>query len=186
MAALFQILFRICTFKCGPEVLPAYNALLGLLIVINAVVSFGAAVTMQAFITLPEEVTSQLSDEQIAAMSDYFLLFTRVVVTLASVAALTWGLLALTGNSARVTKTLTAIFGTDIILTVIAALSLVVASNMHELVRDLVNLGMVFWNIAVLGFIYHRALEISVGLGIAAGLFVLIFTLAIGAVATTG
>ena len=40
-------------------------------------------------------------------------------------------------------------------------------------------LGTFFWNAAVLGFILHKALEISRGLGIAAAVFILIFTIAI-------
>lgn len=186
MATLFLILFRICRFHAGPEVLPASNTLLGVIMLVNGLVSWTAAMILAQLITLPEDAADQFSEADLAAMTNAGLLFTRVVVNLAATAALSWGLLALTGLNARLTQTLTAIFGTDIILTILTLAALVVSSSLPMVIGQMATIGMLFWNIAVLGFIYHRAMDISMGLGVAAGLFVLVFTLAIGAVAVGG
>ena len=186
MTALVSLLWRICLLRSGPETVPASNFLLGLLIAVNAAISWIATIILQAMIPIPEELSNQLSAEQLAALSDGFLLFTRVVVTLACSATLIWGLLTLMNFQERTNKVLCAVFGTFSILTTVRFIATLIGLTVHPTVVQLVSLGMLFWTVAVLGFILHRALEISNGFGIAAALFILTFTFAVGQVVVTG
>ena len=138
---------------------------------------------LEPVLAIPPEVTNQMEDAQVLALTDGFSMMVRVVVSLASTAALSWGLLSLMGHGSRINKVLGAILGSDIILTALTAPVVIVGVSLHPVLAQLSILGMFFWTVAVLGFIFHRALEISMGFGIMAGLFVIIFTIAITQVA---
>lgn len=183
MTAIAFIFWRICLFKTGPEVVPANNFLLGSLITLNILVSWLASIVLQAILPISPEATSQISDQELTALTDVSLLITRIVVSLASTAGLIWGVLAIMNFSSRVNKVLCAVFGTDIILTVATTLAVFVGQAVHPMLGQFAILAMFFWTLATMGFILHRALAISLGFGIAAALFVLIFSFAIGQVA---
>lgn len=181
MTAILLVFWRICTFRGGPDLVPASTALLGLVIVANAVTSIVASSFLQTI--LPSAPPGETME--VAVVSDTLVLFTGVVVSLASTSALIWLLLTLMGFSARIYQTLTAVFGTDIILTTISTLMIFLATSMNTALSQLAFLGMFFWTVGTFGFILHKALEIALGFGIAAALFVLIFTIAITQVTTT-
>lgn len=183
MIAIVSVFWRICLFKIGPDVIPANNFLLGLLIALNAIVSWSASMLLQALLPISPEITNQIDERELAAMTDGFLLFSRVFVSLASTAALTWGVLAMMGKGARLYKVLCAMFGADLILTVLTTLAVAIGQLLHPMLGQFAILAMFIWTVAVIGFILHRALEISLGLGVAAGLFVMTFSFAISQVA---
>jgi hypothetical protein len=91
--------------------------------------------------------------------------------------------LQLTNFADRTSKVLCAVFGTDIILTVFTVAAVIIGQFIHPLLGQFTILAMFFWTVAILGFILHRALAISQGLGIAAGAFILLFSFAITQVA---
>ena len=183
MTAIVQVFWQICLFRTSPEVLPSNNLLLGLLIVVNCALSWSGNMLLQALLPVSSDVTNQMSAEEIAALSDGFILLTRIVVSLAATAALTWGLLTAMGSGARTHKTLIAMYGTDIILTMILLPATAVAASFSSNAGQLVLTAMMFWGIGVVGYILHKALEIRWGLAVVAALFIFIFTIAITQVA---
>ncbi len=175
MTAIVSVFWRICIFKGGPDTLPANTTLLALIIVANALTSIVVSSFLQSL--LPAIPDTENMD--VAIVSDSLSLLTGVVVTQASTAGLVGLILMLMGHSSRLYQTLTAIFGTDIILTIVSAAAIFLVTLINTIIIQVVFLGTFFWNAAVLGFILHKALEISRGLGIAAAVFILIFTIAI-------
>mgnify|MGYP001951650403 CR=1 FL=1 len=73
--------------------------------------------------------------------------------------------------------------GADLILTVLTTLAVAIGQLLHPMLAQFAILAMFIWTVAVIGFILHRALEISLGFGVAAGLFVMTFSFAISQVA---
>jgi hypothetical protein len=183
MTALVSMFWRICLFKSGPDVIPANNFLLGLLIAGNGLISWSASMLLQAMLPISPEVTNQVGQQEIAMLSDSWVVLSRVIVSLATTAALVWGILQLTNFADRTSKVLCAVFGTDIILTVFTVAAVIIGQFIHPLLGQFTILAMFFWTVAILGFILHRALAISQGLGIAAGAFILLFSFAITQVA---
>ena len=181
MTAILSVFWQICTFRSGPDAVPANTTLLALVILANAVISMIASSFLQTIV--PSSPPGESID--VAVVSDSLSLATSVVVSLASTAGLVWLLLTLMGFGARIYQTLTALFATDIILTTISTFVIFVATLMNTSLSQIAFLGMFFWTVGVFGFILHKALEISMGFGIAAALFVLIFTIAITQVTIT-
>ena len=186
MTAIVSVFWRICLFKTGPDVIPANNFLLGLLIALNIVISWSATMLLQAVVPISPEVTNQMDAQELAALSDGFLLFARVLVSLASTGALIWGLLNLMSHGARTNKVLCAVFGCDIILTTLTFVTVYIGQTLLPALGQFAMLGTFLWSLSVTGFILHRALEISWGFGIAASLFIMIFSFAISQVAIGG
>lgn len=183
MTAIFSAFWQICIFRTGPEVIPASQLLLGLLLIISALVSWAGAMVLQAWLPVSPEVSNQLTEAEIERLSSGLLVFTRVVVGLACTAALIAGLLAVWGYSTRITKTLTAVYGTDIIITTLTVLGMGIGQLFHPMAGQLAITSMFFWNVSVLGFILHKALEISWGFGIVAAIFLMVLTFAVTQVA---
>ena len=182
MTAIAFTFWRICLFKQGPETLPASNFLLALVILMNAMVSWVASVMLEPLIINQEDLSS-LGVDAAAEPASGFTVLSLVIVSLASTTALVWGTLSLMSHKDRVARTLMAIFGADVILTVLTAASVYFGALFDSIITQLAGIGMFLWTVAVYGFILHRALSVSMGMGIAAGLFIMIFTIAIGQVA---
>ena len=79
----------------------------------------------------------------------------------------------------RLPQTLTAIFGVEVILTGLSALLLLSSDALGTSVTRFVITMLTLWSLAVYGFIFHRALNIHIGLGIGMALFVVVFSMAI-------
>ena len=183
MAAIISIFWQICLLKTGPDKLPSSNFLLGLVIVANALLSWSAFMVLQTIVPISSDAASQMSEAQLRALTDGWLLAVRVVVGLACTAAITWGLLSLMNHGQRTNQTLSALYGSDLVLTLLTTTVFFLSQAAPEMIRQLANLGMFFWTVAVFGFVLHRALEISMGFGIAAALFLITFTFIVSQVA---
>jgi hypothetical protein len=181
MTAILLAFWRICIFKGGPDAVPANSTLLAIIIFASAVTSLVASSFLQTI--LPPPPPTDVMD--VAVVSDGFNLVTSVVVSQASTAGLVWLVLALMGFNGRLYQTLTAVFGTDIILTSVSTFAIFIATLLSPTLSQIAFLGMFFWTVGTFGFILHKALEIALGLGIAAAMFVMIFTIAITQVTTT-
>ena len=181
MTAILSVFWRICIFRSGPDVVPTNSILLGLVILANALTGIIAWSILEPVIpTPPPDETAE-----VAIVSDSLSIVTRAAVSLASTSVLVWLILTLMGFGARFNKTLTALFGTDILITAVATLVIFATMLMSPILGQIAILGWYFWTIGVFGFILHRALEISIGFGIAAAIFVMVFTIAITDVTTT-
>ena len=181
MIAIVQAFWRICLFKGGPESIPASNFLLTLVILLNALITFFAGWILQSALPTPE--SAQLTPEQIATLQSPLATLTRAVIGLVSTAVLVWGMLNLMGHAERVPRTLSAFFGTDAILKILTLLAVLVTLNTSSMLAEISIVALFFWKVATFGFILHRAMSIGVGLGVVAGLFILIFTFAVSQVA---
>ena len=182
MTSLLQMLWRICTFRSGPESLPDSSFLLTMLLFTNIAISLVTQLLLTPLIPLPED----LSPEDVAQLQNAAANATRLVVTLAALSGLVWGLLSLMGFAARFNRTLAAMLGADALITLIALIALLVIGQLDTTLWQLITLGMVFWTIGVYGAILHRALEISMGFGVAAAIFIWIFSFSMGSVAVNG
>lgn len=180
MAAIILVFWRICTFRGGPDTVPVSTLLLTVVIVANAVISLIASSVLQSI--MPPPAVSETAD--LTIVSNEFNLITTVIVSQASTAALVGLILAMMNFTQRLYQTLTALFGTDIIITALGAAVVMIATVLNPILSQVAFLGMFIWTVGTFGFILHKALEISMGFGIAAALFVMIFSIAITQVTT--
>ncbi|XOV84174.1 MAG: hypothetical protein ACFHXK_03440 [bacterium] len=161
MNSIFQLFWRICLFRNGPETIPANNTLLLLAVIVNA--------------TLNTIVQLTWGGENVTVLRAVSI----AVVSLAGTGALVWFVMMLMSLTHRLPQTLTAVFGVEIILTSISALLLLSSDALGTSVTRFVITLLTLWSLAVYGFIFHRALNIHIGLGIGMALFVVIFSMAI-------
>ena len=158
----FVLLFwRICIFQSGPETVPASNTFTVLIIVFNALIN----VLVQLFIGQTEITVLRA--------------ITLSIVSLAGTGALIWFVMALMALNNRVQQTVTAVFGVDILMTTITSLAFAAAGSLMQNAAVFVITLLTLWSLAIYGFIFHRAMNIHIGFGIAMALFVVIFSVAI-------
>jgi len=79
----------------------------------------------------------------------------------------------------RAQQTVTAVFGTDIIMTVLTGIAFAATGAVHETAAVFAITLLTLWSLMIYGFIFHRAMNIHIGFGIAIALFVVIFSVAI-------
>ena len=161
MVAIVSLFWHICTFRSGPNVIPLNTALTGLVILVNGLLNIG--------------VLMALGEPDI----DLVQAGTIAVVSMASTAGLVWFVMLLMNRGQRFAQSITALFGTDVILTLLLALVIGVSSTIHESAALFALTLLRLWSLAVYGFIFQRALEIHIGFGITMALFVVVFTVAI-------
>ncbi len=176
MTAIVSLFWRICTFRCGPDLVPANSYLLALVVLANALVGMLSLWgELQAFSA--HEALAPLVP-QVTAMQ----LVTLTIVEQAGCAALTWTVLYLLGFASRFPQTLMALFGVDTIITAAAAVGVSVGLGINPLIGGMTELFSLIWRIAAFGYIFHRALNIALGFGIATAIFVMLFSIAIAQV----
>ncbi len=161
MKSIFQLFWRICLFRDGPETIPANNVLLLLTLIANA----GMNIVVQL----------AWGGENVTVLRA----ITIAIVSLAGTGGLVWFVMMLMSLTNRLPQTLTAIFGVEVILTGLSALLLLSSDVLGTGVTRFVITMLTLWSLAVYGFIFHRALNIHIGLGIGMALFVVVFSMAI-------
>lgn len=170
MKPIVSLFWYIATFRAGPDRVPASTTFLGVVIGLNILVNV-------ALFLLLNEV-------------EFLRVVTLIVVNLAVTAGLIWGVMMLLNMGERFLQTITALFGADLILSTVTNL---IAWSVQRGFGDTATnvqffiIALLFmWTLGVYGFVFHRALNLHIGFGIAIALFVLVFSLAISqtAVAT--
>lgn len=154
MEALFRTLLSIALLKRGPQTLPSSSYLLALMLAAHLV----TGVLLGLF-----------------SLSTQMALFSALVGTLMMV-ALVHGLLLLHRLHARVTQTLTALAGCEVLIGLLAlplTALYYTGGGMAEL-ASLLSLLLLVWNVAVAAHIFRHALNVSVGMGV---LFAIGYTL---------
>ena len=161
MKSIFLLFWRICIFQSGPETVPSGNSFVIMVIAVNALLN----------------VVVQL----LLGGDDGSLLraVTLAVVSLAGTGGLIWFIMTLMQLGSRVPQTITAVFGVDIIMTTITSVLFAVAGSIEENIAVFVISLLTLWSLAIYGFIFHRAMNLHIGFGIALALFVVIFSVAI-------
>ncbi|MEM9622356.1 MAG: hypothetical protein AAF993_11945 [Pseudomonadota bacterium] len=161
MSQIVLLYWRICIFVSGPDAVPASRTLLGATIVVNALLS----IAMYMWVNEPDFLTAA----------------TLVTVSMAGTGGLVWVIMQLMDLRHRLPQTLTALYGVDIITTALTGL-IAVFTNVDEPGLTATGVSMVsllmLWNLAIVAFIFHRALNIHLGFGMLVALFVLIFSIA--------
>ncbi len=161
MKPIVSLFWRICIFRAGPEAVPLNGTLTGVIIVLNALVNISVQLLLGGE-----------SETLLRAV-------TATVVSLAGTAGLVWFVMLLMSLTQRFAQTITAIIAVDIILTLIAAVLFSLIGDLTNTVSVFVTALLVSWTLAVYGFIFHRAMDMHIGFGVAMALFVFIFTMAI-------
>lgn len=146
MEALFRAFASIALLRRGPQILPASKALLALILAAH----LGTGVLLGLFGLPP-------------AMA----LLSALAGTLIMV-ALVHGLLMLHRLHARVTQTLTALAGCEVLLglLVLPLSALYYAGGGAAELAALLSLLLLAWNVAVAAHIFRHALNVSVGMGV--------------------
>ncbi|MEM7078786.1 MAG: hypothetical protein AAF513_09175 [Pseudomonadota bacterium] len=158
MKSLALLLWHICTFKAGPDVLPAQRNLFVFLLICNLLLSIIAQVLVNE-IQILRAITAS---------------FINVAILL----GLMWMMLRISDKASRYLQSATALIGTDIILTAAALVGIALGQVLPDVFVSLVGLASLFWTFAVFGFIYHRAMDINIIFGVALAFFVVIFAFA--------
>ena len=169
MLSLVNLFLNICLMRHGPERLPASQFLLGLVIAINAITSL--------------TLTTMLNDTPLITSS------TLVVVNLAGTALLTWGALSFVSHTPRFNQTFLAVVGVDLLLTLVMGVVLLLGLDANGDPRPFAStlwLMLTIWSLAVLSFIFHKAMEIHMLPATGVALFVMIFSVAVGQAAIDG
>jgi hypothetical protein len=147
MQSIVALFWRIATFRAGPETIPFSAFLAPVLVVLNLV----AAVLL--YLVLSEA-------SLLRALS-------LTLVSLAVTAGLAWVLLLSMGHKERFLQTFSAMVGSDLLIGIIQTLAYSITQKISQELSLLILLTTTFWTLAVWGFIFHRALNMQIGLGIA-------------------
>lgn len=157
MAALFKVFWQIALLRKGPQVLPASRELM--LVVLAAHWLLGVVLVVDTF-SLDRALLSGL------------------VGTLILVATV-HGLLVLRHRHSRVTQTLSALAGCEVLL---GLLMLPLLAMLHlgggaQSMAALFWLLLIGWNVAIAAHIFRHALEVKQGLGLLFGVAYIILSM---------
>lgn len=163
MQTLFKAFFDLCLFRLGPQDLPASRFLLSFGILLSILVSLAA-----------------LSISRVSAMG-YLL---GDLLNLLLEAALLYAALSYLRLRARFEQTFVALLGSGVLLQLLSlpALVLIIGAEPGQALREfglLFLLGVLGWNLAVMGHILRHAFEMRLAAGVllAVVYFLLINTL---------
>ena len=133
-----------------------------------------------ATVVLASLVASVVVSLSIDQQANTIEIITRVVVGLATTAALVWLATYLREFPSRFIGTLTALFGCDLLITAVFGLLVPVFNLFGEVALSILSLGYVIWSLTVSGFILAQALSVRVGIGIVIALGITILSMATG------
>jgi hypothetical protein len=171
MKAVFQTFWRICLFRQSPAHVPTQDWFVTSVVVANLLTSIVVSLSL-----------SPSLDSTIAALETA----TRVVVSLATWAALVWLATFLREHPDRFPGTITALFGCDLIITALFGLLAPVISSLGQNPLTILYLGLLVWSLAVAGFILSQALSIRMGPAVLMALGMTVLMEAAGQMATGG
>jgi hypothetical protein len=147
MKPIFAVFWNICLLRRGPELVPTHPMFVGAVL--------GADVLLSFYVGL-----------QYGNASTPIQVATSTLVTMAALAAVTWVALTARGVIGRYPATITAIFGCDLLFTLLVALVVPLAGGATSPITMGTAALIGIWSIAVNGFILHRAMNVTVFVGI--------------------
>jgi len=169
LLALINFFVELCLLRRAPQDLPASQSLFGLLVVVNLILGLLAGLT----------VDGGFGRSLLQSVAD-------VVLTL----GVFYAGFKLIGREARFAQTATALLGSGAVLGVLGLLPLTMLSGGEEsagsAIAGLLFLGLLIWNLVVMGHILRHALEMTLGqaMVIAVGFYLFAYTLLGGLFAT--
>ena len=105
------------------------------------------------------------------------------MTNLATQALLIFGLLYLVGKPARLTQTLIAYFGCDLLMNLVIGLSILIMRLLGIDFMTTLALTILFWSVLVFGYILHKAMEVHMAMTVALAFFLTMVTVALGQLA---
>jgi hypothetical protein len=154
MYRLIQLFFDICILRKGPQDVPAMPWML--------------------YLILPVYIAVNLS---VLLLNSYPFpaLFIQVFIDFSLLAGFCWSLVFFSGKPARFLQTLTALIGTESIISCFAIPVIAIMIFFPNTISGFVMLGLMVWNWLVIGHICRHALDrpLILGLGLSL-LFILI------------
>ena len=155
MAALFKELWRLCLFRTSPANLPS----LPIVAVALLIADWLASVL----------IIRTLSPEFDAAR-----VLLNIAVAQLALAALVLGMLRLGSKSARWAQTMSGLYGSDLLLTLLFGMLLPIARNLGPSPGNMMEILLFLWTVTIYGYIVHLAMEIPLLAGMLAALGILI------------
>lgn len=172
MKPILLMFWQICRLKQSPAQLPSQTGFA--LSVIAANLGCSIIVTSLADVLLDTDSTRPIPLLATA---------TSIVVSQATMAALTWLALQLRDLSGRYFATIAALFGCDLIITACFG-ALLPLLSLAPILTALAFLLFLVWSISVMGYILHRALEVQLPAGIFMAVGISIIGVAMSDIAT--
>jgi hypothetical protein len=166
MKPIFAVFVNICLLRRGPELVPTHPLFVGAVVIADMLLSFYVSMRYGGTAT-PIQVA------------------TGVLVSMATVAAVTWIMLSMRDVIGRYPATITALFGCQLLFTLLSALLMPLAGESNSVRISVFGL-IAIWSIAVDGFILHRALNVTVLIGILLALCMGFFASALSLSASGG
>lgn len=163
MLSIFSLFWRIAQLKSGPEALPASSFLLLVITGLNI------ALSLTISVSIGTQPTSTIA--------------TTILTNLAAQALIIYGLLFLVGKPVRLTQTLIAYFGCDLILNAVVGASIVVMRLLNVDFMNTLALLIFFWSILVFGHILRKAMEVHMAMAVALAFILTLVTVALGQLA---
>ncbi len=163
MVTILSLLWRIALLRSGPEDVPSSSALLVVIITGNMIVSLILSLS--------------LGDQGAGVV------LTTILINLAAQAAIIYGLLYIVGKPDRLTQTLSAYFGCDLLLNLLIGSGIIVLRIFGFDVITPLALAIVLWSVVVFGFIFHRALEVHMVVGVGLAFILMLVTVSMGQLA---
>jgi hypothetical protein len=148
MKPILAVFWNICLLRRGPELVPTHPLFVGAVVIADVLAAFFVSLRFGGAEVTPMQVA------------------TSTLVTIATLAAATWTALTLRGVVGRFPATITALFGCDLLFTLLAAIAVSLAGGVGSPVTMGIGALIGIWSIAVNGFILHRAMNVTVFIGI--------------------
>lgn len=165
MQSIISLFWNLCLLRSGPEQMPTVGVFVGLVLLVNVVVS-----TLVA-------LSAPLEPSLLQALS-------FPVVSAAMLAASTLLILRLKGLGHRFTATITALLAADIVITALSWPLLLIADpnpgaqpDGMEWLLMMLQLALVFWWVTIAGFVFSRALGVPMPQGVAVAVLVILASL---------
>ena len=170
MVSLVTLFWNICILRVGPESVPARVWFVVVLLIVDIAVALLYHRLIYSTAADPDALTA-------------FEAFGVSFISIAIIAVITRSILSIRKLDERFLATLTALIGTDLIISVL----IVIASQLSKLVGispDIATFILQIWGIVIWGFIYQRAFNTTLlfGIAIAFGVGMLALLVSLGAV----
>jgi hypothetical protein len=147
MKPIFAVFWNICLLRQGPEFVPTHPLFVGGVLIADLLLSFFFGF----------QYGNPTTPLQAA---------TATFVTMATLAAAVWLALNARGVIARYPATIAAIFGCDLLFTLSFAILIPLSGGAASQVIMGMTALLGIWSIAVNGFILHRAMNVTLFVGI--------------------
>jgi hypothetical protein len=166
MRAVFLVFFNLCLLRRGPEIVPTQTWFVASIALLYALLGLYLSMRVGAAPTLLAAVT-------------------KLVVSMAAIASMTWFVLYLRQLEARFPATITALFGCDLVLVGLLAVLMQFTGATDSLATFSVTAVIWLWSVTVAGFVLHRAMNATWTAGMMLAVGINLFSTALGNVASS-